>query len=184
MPDYKQGLIYKVYSKDLTDKNIYIGSTCNLKKRVIKHKSDCNNINSCKYNKKLYCYIRNNKGLNNFIIKKIIDSPCNNNEELRIIEQQYINFYDSKLNDRRSYISDEDKKRNNKKYQNKYRIEHSEEIKAQQNKKFSCDCGGKYTQKHITDHKRTLKHVNYYYKENYFFIKVYINLIIYIFLHK
>ena len=44
-----------------------------------------------------------------------------------------------------------------KEYQKKYRKEHQEQI----NEKFICECGGKYTHKHISKHIKTKKHQNY-----------------------
>ena len=42
----KIGFIYKIVCKDVAVKEIYVGSTTNLKVRKCAHKSSCNNINS------------------------------------------------------------------------------------------------------------------------------------------
>jgi hypothetical protein len=39
-----------------------------------------------------------------------------------------------------------------------YKQEHAEEIQAKASQKFECDCGGKYTYKHIRAHERSQKH--------------------------
>lgn len=44
----------------------YIGSTKNYHKRKSEHKSFCYNKKTPKYNKKAYCFIRANKGFDNF----------------------------------------------------------------------------------------------------------------------
>ena len=63
MPEY---IYYKIVSKDENIKDCYVGKTTNFKKRVRNHKSDCNNEKKRSYNIKLYQYIRENGGINNF----------------------------------------------------------------------------------------------------------------------
>ena len=38
---YNYGKIYKLYCKDENVKEVYIGSTINLQKRIINHKTNC-----------------------------------------------------------------------------------------------------------------------------------------------
>ena len=59
-------LIYKIECKNKNNKEIYIGSTANIQRRIYCHKSCCNNISSKKYNLKIYKYIRKNGNFNNF----------------------------------------------------------------------------------------------------------------------
>ena len=63
MPEFT---FYKIVSKDENIKDCYVGKTKNFKKRVLDHKSNCNNENYKNYNIKLYQYIRENGGINNF----------------------------------------------------------------------------------------------------------------------
>ena len=45
MSKYNNSNIYKIFCKDTTIKEVYVGSTTNFKHRNIHHKSDCNNEN-------------------------------------------------------------------------------------------------------------------------------------------
>ena len=50
MNKYNNTTIYKIVSKDINDKNIYIGMTTNFNKRKSDHKSNCNNVNDKHHN--------------------------------------------------------------------------------------------------------------------------------------
>ena len=98
---YKLCHIYFLAHKNdvLTKNNIYIGHTIEiLKERWRKHKSCCNNINSHKYNTKLYRYIRNNGGISEWTFNILQYYPCNNLEEATRREQEFINIFPNNLN--------------------------------------------------------------------------------------
>ena len=79
-----------VYRIECLDKNItdfYIGSTDDLKSRIISHKSSCYNTNTVKYNYKVYKFIRDNGGWDNWKVIVEYETP-NYTEEQRIIEEQ------------------------------------------------------------------------------------------------
>jgi len=63
MPEY---IYYKIVSKNDNIKDCYVGKTTNFRKRVKEHKNNCNNKNRKCYNLKLYEFIRENKGWDNF----------------------------------------------------------------------------------------------------------------------
>jgi hypothetical protein len=73
--------------------NIYIGSTKDLHRRKMRHKRDCNNETT--YNLKVYQYIRENGGMENF--KFIILEECEV-EKLKRLEQSYMDVYKPTLN--------------------------------------------------------------------------------------
>ena len=76
----------------------YIGSTHNLIKRTSYHKCACVNNNNINYNKKLYTYIRNNGGWDNWHIV-ILEQHEEMIKYFRFEkEYQLIQQYDSKLN--------------------------------------------------------------------------------------
>ena len=104
--DYSNTIIYKIYCREPNIKEIYIGHTSNFVNRKSLHKSSCKNSSS-----KLYCYIRENGGWDNWKIKIIDDIECKNFEEARKAEQSYIDKFNSKLNTSIAYsIKDEDNK--------------------------------------------------------------------------
>jgi hypothetical protein len=99
MPDYNKGCIYKIkHQLDYNDENIYIGSTCNFIRRRCMHKSVCYNPNDRKYNYKLYQYIRENGGWDNFVMLEIEKFPCKDKPELCAEERRVIDELKSKLN--------------------------------------------------------------------------------------
>ena len=94
-----KGIIYIIKCKDKNIKDCYIGSTTNLKKRIINHKSDCNNENTKNYNAKKYQFIRENGGFDNFYFEILEnDIEFNNRKELNKIERYYVEEFKSNLN--------------------------------------------------------------------------------------
>lgn len=79
-----KGFIYLLQHKN----NIYIGSTNNMTNRYYKHKYD-----SKKKENKLYSYIKDIGGIDNFKILNIDTINYNNTNELKQLEQNYINLF-------------------------------------------------------------------------------------------
>ena len=133
MSDYSKSVIYKYHRDDLPE--IYIGSTYDEIQRKIQHKSDCNNENSEGYNLKVYQFIRNNGGMNNWKFEVIEEFPCDNDLQLRIRERYHYDLMNPLLNSIRPYISEEEHREYHKNYKAKYREEHEEGI-AKYNAKY------------------------------------------------
>ena len=86
----KVSCIYCIVHKlDKEWSNIYIGSTINLHDRKTQHKTNCNNKTREPYNLKVYQYIRENGGMDNF--EFIILEECEV-EKLKRLEQSYMMF--------------------------------------------------------------------------------------------
>ena len=83
--DFSKALIYKLICKDPEIKEVYVGSTCDLEMRMSKHKSDCKRLHV-----KVYKFISENGGWDNWTVEIIQDYPCSGVEELKILEQHYI----------------------------------------------------------------------------------------------
>ena len=97
--DWSKCVIYKIISKDSNCDYLYIGSTIDFNRRFKEHKRKYNNEKSKKYNFKLYKFIRENGGFDNFemiIIENFTE--CKNKLELRQREQYWIDELNSKLN--------------------------------------------------------------------------------------
>ena len=60
--DYTTACIYKICCKDLSVKEVYVGSTTNLIQRRGCHKSCCTNQKGKAYNFPVYQFIRENGG--------------------------------------------------------------------------------------------------------------------------
>ena len=75
--DYSKTIIYKICCKDINIKDFYVAQTTDFIRRQYKHKYDCNNPNSKKYNKYVYKFIRNNGGWQNWDMIEIEKYNCN-----------------------------------------------------------------------------------------------------------
>ena len=98
MVNYQDSFIYKICCKDLTIQDIYIGSTTNFKQRKRQHKECCNNEKSSHHNIKIYNFIRENGGWENWDMILIKNVSCNSKIELNKIEREYYEEYNPSLN--------------------------------------------------------------------------------------
>ena len=78
------GVVYKLKCNDPNIKEFYIGSSVNMKQRIANHKSDCNNTNSIGYNFKVYKFIRNNGGFENWEFETLLEVEVISKKELRL----------------------------------------------------------------------------------------------------
>ena len=150
------GVVYKLKSNDPNIKEFYIGSSVNIKKRIAIHKSDCNNTNSAKYNYKVYKFIRENDGWDNWEFETLLEVEVISKEELRLkYERPYQLDLLPELNDRvegrtkdeyyednkedilkKQKIYNEKNKVEISKYQKKCYEDHKEEILKKQKENY------------------------------------------------
>ena len=191
MPNYNESMIYKLCCLDTTIEEIYIGSTTNFSRRKTRHKQVCNDINIKDYNSKVYQFIRNNGGWNNWDMILIAKLNCNDKLELRKKEREYMEEYKPSLNMVIAQQDEKERKEYHKEYSKKYFETNKEEIldKAKEyyktNKeeisirkkkwyetkkedinekkkvKVSCECGAIVRKAEITKHYKTKKHINF-----------------------
>lgn len=152
MPDFSKTIIYKIVHKDdLNDENIYVGYTTNFINRKRCHKKCCNNN---RYNCKIYKYIRENGGWENFIMSEIEKYPCNNDKEARQKEQEW--FY--KLNAKLNF---EIPNRSRKESHSKWVENNSDYLNEKRKEKITCDnCGSIVRKDGLSEHKKTIKCMN------------------------
>ena len=112
--DYKNSVIYRIYCKDENIKDCYIGSTIDLYNRFKAHKASVNNRNLNNYNLKIYQFIRENGGWDNFDREILEYYSCNNEEELKQKEQEYIDKYNPTLNIHNAFRTEEVRKEQQK----------------------------------------------------------------------
>lgn len=105
MRDYQNAVIYRIYCNDIKIKEIYIGSTCDFKKRWNQHKTSCYYEKGPHYNSKLFRFIRDHGGIENWSIEKIMNFPCESNLELRKQETMLIKLLKASLNSSTPYLS-------------------------------------------------------------------------------
>jgi hypothetical protein len=154
------GVIYKIYCKDTNITDCYIGSTKNLNDRKKAHK--------CRYNKqcnyKLYNFIRNNGGYNNFnfeILKEVYEG------DLKHYEREYIENLKPTLNkdvpgrtekeSKIAYRNSEKGIQTEKEYEENYK--HIRENRAKQ--KIECECGCIVRKDSLLRHKKSKKHIDF-----------------------
>jgi len=94
----KVGFIYKLAHNDPEIKEIYIGSTSNLKRRKCEHKHSCNTETDKHYNLNVYQFIRSNGGFVNWNIYQIEEVKYNTKYQLHARERHYIEQLNPSLN--------------------------------------------------------------------------------------
>ena len=140
MTNYLNSVIYMLKKKDDYDnENVYIGSTYDFIRRKHSHKNSCNNPNHKDYNMKVYQYIRNNGGWNEFNMIVIENYPCNCKEELVKKEDEIICKINCKLNSNRAKRSKKERyedNRNKIKEQSKQYYQNNKEKRLKQKKEY------------------------------------------------
>ena len=176
MPNYQNGKIYKIVSPSNPDMPPYFGSTTMLL---------CNRMKSHR-NPKSLCKSKSLIGCGDAIIVLIENYPSSSREELSKKEAEYIlnndccnKYIPARTHKERYDVNKELIKEKQKIYKEKYperrqeinlkyREKNKEEIREKsrifhENHKenFTCECGGKYTNKHKATHFKTNKHISY-----------------------
>jgi hypothetical protein len=90
------------------DKFIYIGSTLDKKRRCLSHKGDCNNAARRNHNTLVYMLIRENGGFDNWEMVELEKKRCESFEELRKLEQAWIDKVGPILNQGTAWVSEEE----------------------------------------------------------------------------
>lgn len=100
--DYSNTIIYKICCKDKNIKDIYVGHTTNFDVRLVYHKQGSKSITekSCK----LYKFINQNGGWENWDMIELEKFSCNNLTEARIKEQEYYVKLNPSLNSCPPYV--------------------------------------------------------------------------------
>lgn len=132
--DYSKTAMYVISHKDDVNKEeFYLGSTQNVVKRRNKHKSDCNNPNSKSHNLKLYKFIRENGGWDNWVFCEIEKYPCNSKRECEARERYWFDTLKPTLNKNRPRLNDTET--NRYEFDEKYR----ENQKLQKRQRYKSD---------------------------------------------
>jgi hypothetical protein len=178
MPDYSKTIIYKLCCKNLDVKEIYVGSTCNFTRRKNAHKTDSSNLNSIKYNTKVYKFIRDNGNFQNWEMIMVEEYPCENKmqklkrerywcEELKSelnsdvpgrSDKESVKFYQTKNKDAINQKRRESREKN-KEYSKEYRENNPEKVKQQRKKYYEKN-------KHKLDKEKLKEYKKQYYEAN------------------
>ena len=117
---------YKIVCLDNAVDLSYVGSTADFNKRKSSHKSNCNNEKTPAHNYKVYKTIRDNGGWSNFKIIEIGKQDQLTLREAEQIEEQYRLELNADMNDRRCFLTEEEKQEQKK----EWRKNNPEHIKA------------------------------------------------------
>ena len=89
--DYSKTIIYRIVCNDVSITDNYVGSTTNFKERLRAHRK-------CKKQYRLYQYVEENGGWDNFSMIEIEKFPCIDGNEARARERYWIEYFKSTLN--------------------------------------------------------------------------------------
>ena len=78
--------MYKISCKDEGVPDCYVGHSTNIRSRKAEHKYNCCNENSKSYNMKVYDFIRENGGWDNWKIIEIEPFPCETKKQAEVRE--------------------------------------------------------------------------------------------------
>jgi hypothetical protein len=146
MPNYLNGKVYAIRSHQT--EQVYIGSTVErLSARMSKHRAQYKFYKAGKSR-----YVTSYKMLEypDAYVELIEKHPCLCREELERLEGQYIRAEPNSVN---KIVAGRTRA--------EYRADNAEQLNAQQKKKHTCVCGGRYTQCHKAPHLKTKKHQAY-----------------------
>lgn len=130
---YRNAVIYLLKDEnDTYDNDIYIGSTINLKMRILKHKSEIR-INKTKKTKKTIYFNKKNKVL---VYEILLGYNCNNRLELIKKEAELIKIINPTLNSISAYNTIEEKKMYDKKFNKNYYQNHREILLEKANNRY------------------------------------------------
>ena len=148
--DYGNTIIYKITCKNPEIKELYVGHTTNFVQRKRSHKQCSNNPNSSS-SCKLYDFIRQNGGWDNWVMEIIHFCKCNGLHEARQKEQEFFVSLNATLNT----VEPMPKVKDNTSFGKKYN-------KTESGEKYSCEkCDFKCCKlSNWTKHISTTKHIN------------------------
>jgi len=92
------GVLYKLCCKDITVKEIYVGSTTNFRSRKYEHKHRTHKEGSKFYDMKVYKYIRDNGGWINWDMIQIEEYEYTNKRDLHKRERHFLEELKATLN--------------------------------------------------------------------------------------
>ena len=108
--DYSKTIIYKLCCLDTNITDIYVGHTTNKTLRIKDHKVKTNNGKILGYNYKVYEFIRNNGGWDNWSFIELEYYPCENRNQAETRERFWYDELKATLNTKRPKITEEELK--------------------------------------------------------------------------
>jgi hypothetical protein len=151
--NYSKTIIYKICCKDLLITDIYIGHTTNFIKRKSTHKATCNYSTNKDYNLKVYQFIRENGGWDNWNMIMIEKYPCNNILEATKRERYFFEELKATLNMKTPSRTTPEWNNENRDYKNNQQREYNKKSPI-----IICECGCELKRTNLSNHIKTKKH--------------------------
>ena len=174
MADYSKSVIYCISCRDKTITECYVGSSANFEKRKLRHKDRCNNLNQHGHNYKVYQFIRENGGWDNFEINEIENYPCQNEIELNIRENYWMDILQSSLNCRKAPVFKNIKEwreaniehikqysEDNREKRKERHVANKEQLSEKRKEKMTCQCGKTFRKASKARHDKTQIHIKF-----------------------
>ncbi len=163
MPDYTKTVIYVIRCLSLGVIECYVGSTINFTSRKSGHHNACINVKCKAHNYKLYKFIRENGGWENWEMVMLEEYPeCTSRVQKLIREREVADRLGAKLNTIRAFRSNEERLE-------QYRIK-NERCNPINNPIYNpiynatpiiCDCGKSFFRTGKSNHIKTKHHRQY-----------------------
>ena len=156
--DYSNTIIYKLCCNDPSISEIYIGHTTNFTQRKNRHKSCCTN----NFDTKVYNFIKNNGGWENWSMIQLEEHNCKNKREAEAIEHNCIEKFSALLNFNKPYAMCKEEPqiyKQNWYEENKEQILEKSKIHYEENKEDKLE----YQKQYAEDNKEKIKEqqINY-----------------------
>lgn len=171
MVNYNNSIIYRLICENPLITDEYIGSTINKNRRKQEHKNVCNNEIHKTHNLKVYQFIRENGGFDNWNMIVLEEYSCENRVQLCQRERFWIEERKPTLNcnipiriegEMKQILKEYEKTEKRLEYKKEYRK--TEIVKEYEKKYRQLDKRKEYTKKYNEEYKRqnTQKIKNYY----------------------
>lgn len=174
MVNYNKSTIYKLCCKDTEITDEYVGSTTNFSRRKACHKSNCHSETGHSYNYRVYQFIREYGGWDNWDMVEIEKYCASDKNDLHKRERYWVETLKSNLNKQIPSKTKDEIKEYHKEYDKKYYEDNQDKIKDTKKKyyeanqanikeyhstKIVCECGSEITRNSLSKHKRSAKHI-------------------------
>jgi hypothetical protein len=136
--DYSKTIFYRIVCNDLNIKDCYVGHTTNFIKRKQQHKYNCNSELSKLSNLKVYQFIDENGGWENWSMVMIEQISCENFNEACKLERKFLEEFNGTLNGNIPSRTQKERNKDNnekiKEWHKNYKENNKDKIKEQSKK--------------------------------------------------
>jgi hypothetical protein len=133
MPNYQKGVIYGICCRDPSVPELYIGSTTHLSGRSACHAFNCNHPEGIFGTYKIYKFINEHGGWENWEVCTLEEYPCESRQELEAREGYWVAQIKPALNMKTPGLNQKD---DPKTYSRNYRMQNAEILKTKRKQNY------------------------------------------------